>query len=386
MPIARVIATMGKAMVVLGLLILGFVAYELWGTGLHAQQAQSNLEDEYFARLDGLRSAAEGEDVDRPPTTDDGAQEPQDPFLDPDVLARLAELPPAAEGEPIGRIEIPDIGLDWWMVEGTDLSYLRDGPGHFLSTPMPGQRGNAALAGHRTTYGAPFHNIDRLEPGDEITVSTVQGKFVYEVVPIPMVDGEARWQPPPATIVLGPDDPPNSPSTTTTAPTTTTPPAAGAGDTPYVPRGAAADVDPAEVDSYAGHFIIGPNDTEILADYGDDRLTLMACHPKYSARQRIVVSARLIGPAAPTTEHPTAEHPDELPDTEAEPLLDDGGDPSARTPMVLWGLAAALVAIVASVLGRRWRRWPVYLVATPLFLGALWSFYANLDALLPAAL
>lgn len=362
-------------MVALGLLILGFVAYELWGTSLHTSQAQSSLEDQYFERLAALEAAAEP--VAAGPTTEPpDAPEPEavDPFLDPAVLARLAELPPPEGGDPIGRIEIPAIGIDWWMVEGTDLSYLRDGPGHFVETAMPGQPGNAALAGHRTTYGAPFHNIDRLQIGDEITVSTVQGKFVYEVMPIPIVDGEAQWRPPPRVLELGPDG----------DATALVDGESAQGPTPTV-------APPVEPEGYAPHFIVGPNDGEILADYGDDRLTLMACHPKYSARERIVVSARLVGPAAPPTPRATPPAP-----ATDRPLTDtgegggadllEGGDPSARTPMVLWGLLAALVVVVAHQVGKRWRRWPAYVVACPLFLAALWSFYANLDALLPAAL
>ena len=55
------------------------------------------------------------------------------------------------------------------MVEGVSLADLKKGPGHYPETPLPGQEGNAAIAGHRTTYGAPFHRLDELKPGDEIT-------------------------------------------------------------------------------------------------------------------------------------------------------------------------------------------------------------------------
>ncbi|MFM8971210.1 MAG: class E sortase, partial [Actinomycetota bacterium] len=55
------------------------------------------------------------------------------------------------------------------------------GPGHYPGTPFPGSRGNAAIAGHRTTYGAPFHNVDKLKPGDRIIIETFAGRFVYQV-------------------------------------------------------------------------------------------------------------------------------------------------------------------------------------------------------------
>ena len=76
---------------------------------------------------------------------------------------------------------IPAIGVDKIVVEGVSLADLKKGPGHYPETPLPGQEGNAAIAGHRTTYGAPFNRLDELEPGDEITVTTVQGEFTYEV-------------------------------------------------------------------------------------------------------------------------------------------------------------------------------------------------------------
>ena len=59
------------------------------------------------------------------------------------------------------------------------LPDLKKGPGHYPESPLPGQEGNAAIAGHRTTYGAPFNRIDELEPGDEIHVETIQGSFTY---------------------------------------------------------------------------------------------------------------------------------------------------------------------------------------------------------------
>ena len=72
-------------------------------------------------------------------------------------------------------IHIPKIGLDRAVVQGVGVPDLRKGPGHYPDSPMPGQLGNAAIAGHRTTYGAPFNRIDELAPGDEITIVTVVG-------------------------------------------------------------------------------------------------------------------------------------------------------------------------------------------------------------------
>ena len=84
-------------------------------------------------------------------------------------------------GDAIGRIEIPAIGVKDYVVEGTDLENLRKGPGHYPETPLPGDRGTVAIAGHRTTYGAPFRSIDELDRGQEIAVDMPYGRYVYRV-------------------------------------------------------------------------------------------------------------------------------------------------------------------------------------------------------------
>ena len=75
------------------------------------------------------------------------------------------------DGDPLGRIRIPRIGVDEVFVQGTGTADLRQGPGHYPDTPLPGQRGTVAIAGHRTTYGAPFHDVDDLRRGDAIVLS-----------------------------------------------------------------------------------------------------------------------------------------------------------------------------------------------------------------------
>ena len=71
----------------------------------------------------------------------------------------------------MARLVIPRIGLDMVVVEGTDTADLREGPGHYPTTPLPGQPGNVAIAGHRTTYAHPFYNLNELSPGDVIELS-----------------------------------------------------------------------------------------------------------------------------------------------------------------------------------------------------------------------
>lgn len=137
-------------------------------------------------------------------------------------------------GDPLGRIRIPKIGLSEVFVEGTEAGDLRKGPGHYPATPLPGQRGTIGIAGHRTTYGAPFHDVDDLRAGDRIELAMPYGRFIYRV---------ERTR------------------------------------------------------------IVPPTATEVTDRVGYDRLVLSACHPLYSAAQRIVVFARLEraearGPAA----------------------------------------------------------------------------------------
>jgi sortase A len=138
-------------------------------------------------------------------------------------LAREARSS-AEEGEPIGRIEIPQIGADFVVVEGTDPATLRKGPGHYPDTTFPGLRGTVAIAGHRTTYGAPFRKVDDLGRGDEIVVTMPYGRFTYDVQETKIVKPTALW---------------------------------------------------------------------VTRDVGYDRLVLSACHPMYSAAERIIVFARL---------------------------------------------------------------------------------------------
>ena len=86
-----------------------------------------------------------------------------------------------SDGSVVGSISIPKIGLNMAFVQGTSESDLIEGPGHYLGTALPGQSGNVAIAGHRTTYGAPFYNLDMLSLGDRIVLTTHTGQFTYVV-------------------------------------------------------------------------------------------------------------------------------------------------------------------------------------------------------------
>lgn len=130
-------------------------------------------------------------------------------------------------GDSLTRVVIPDIDVDVVVVEGTTASALRAGAGHYPNTPLPCEIGNVAIAGHRTTYGRPFHNVDLLEPGMEITLQTPIGSCTYEVSQEP--------------------------------------------------------------------FAVGPKQIEVVANTPNEAtLTLTTCHPKGSARQRLIIKATLV--------------------------------------------------------------------------------------------
>jgi sortase A len=129
------------------------------------------------------------------------------------------------DGDAVGRLRIDRIGLSSVVLEGTNADDLRRGPGHYPGTPLPGQSGTVAIAGHRTTYGAPFRKIDKVRSGDDIVVTMPYGRFTYRV---------ERTR------------------------------------------------------------IVKPTDVWVVDKRSFDRLVLTACHPLYSAAERIVVFARLV--------------------------------------------------------------------------------------------
>jgi len=95
----------------------------------------------------------------------------------------------AKTGEAIGRIEIPEMGdLSAVVVQGTDTGSLQKGPGHYPETAFPGQGRTIGIAGHRTTYGAPFRHVDSVEEGDEVTLEMPYATFTYEVEKTEIVD------------------------------------------------------------------------------------------------------------------------------------------------------------------------------------------------------
>ncbi len=143
----------GRVLIALGLLLLSFVAYQLWGTGIAESRAQNTL-------------ASEFETVVQNPTI---------------------QTTTPLYGDVISRIRIPSIEVDKFVVAGVDAQSLQKGPGLFPGSPLAGQLGNVAITGHRTTYGAPFSRINEITVGDEIIVQTSEGDFTYIVNAEPFV-------------------------------------------------------------------------------------------------------------------------------------------------------------------------------------------------------
>ena len=96
--------------------------------------------------------------------------------------------PQMKQGDAIGRIQINRIDLNIVVVQGTDTASLQKGPGHYRATPIPGQAGTVAIAGHRTTYLAPFRKINEIQDGDEIRIEMPYAAFTYTVVKHEVVD------------------------------------------------------------------------------------------------------------------------------------------------------------------------------------------------------
>jgi sortase A len=169
-PLVRAVGVVGTIFIVGGLLVAGFAVYLLWGTGIRTHQQQHDLKSQFARELAAIAPTTTAPPASAASSTTTTTTTPPPPV---DLNPRL--------GEAMAHIEIPSIGVDWIAVEGTGLDQLAKGPGHYKGTPFPGQPGNVAFAGHRTTHGAPFNRVDELKPGDQIVFTTIQGRFVYSV-------------------------------------------------------------------------------------------------------------------------------------------------------------------------------------------------------------
>jgi sortase A len=126
------------------------------------------------------------------------AQDKRAVASDKDVRRRLGKLARLQDkrtktGDPIGRIRLLRLHKSFVVVEGTDIDSLRKGPGHYPKTPLPGEGGTVAVAGHRTTYLAPFRSVDKFKPRDQIVMDMPYGRFTYSVDRVKIVPPTATW-------------------------------------------------------------------------------------------------------------------------------------------------------------------------------------------------
>jgi len=144
-----------------GVIIILFAAWQVWGTSIAQHQAQQSLKAQFKAHVKAPAPATPG------------------PVQ---LVSASVQEPVPPEGSVVAHLQIPAIGVDQYVVEGVAEGDLAKGPGHYAGTSMPGQAGNVAIAGHRTTYGAPFYSLSKLSPGDPITLTTDSGETLDYVV------------------------------------------------------------------------------------------------------------------------------------------------------------------------------------------------------------
>ncbi|MHC1559725.1 class E sortase [Actinomycetospora sp. C-140] len=233
-PTTRRLRWAGEILVTLGVVLVLFVVYEVWVTNWLTEDRQQAASQQLAQQWAGA-----------PPATSST----------PGPVA----TPPAAEGAPTARLTIPSLGPghSWVVVEGTTQDDLRTGPGHYQGSAQPGLPGNFAVAGHRVGRGAPFNDLGELASCAPLVVETAQGWAVYRV--LPHAEEVAGW-------------------------------ATGRGRDPRC-QGLAP------IDGAPGQEIVSPREVGVIAPVPHrpgapavaPMITLTTCHPKFSARQRLVV-------------------------------------------------------------------------------------------------
>ena len=233
-------------------MVAGYAAWQLWGTDSYEANAQAALLEVYEAADPAPPPSGESDTEPAAPAA--ASEPPDDAVSDDDVTDDDGLLPGGVDavlmaarfpdsGDALAFLEIPGIDLTRFVMRDVTVGDLRRGPGHYRGTVRPGFDGNTAIAGHRTTYGAPFGRVDELEPGDQIVVSTKEGRFTYKVMD-------------PNVAYPGYEEQIN--------------------------------------EIGLGFVVVDPDDTWIIGDFGDSRITLTSCHPELTSRNRIVVTAQLV--------------------------------------------------------------------------------------------
>jgi sortase A len=187
-PMRRLLHVLSIALITAGVVVLADVgitlAYQEPLSSIYSSIKQSEKASQLKSIESDFLSQADVRSIKR-------AKKEKNPQVLKANIAQLAQrlVDESEPGDALGRIEAPGMdGLNMVFVQGTDESSLELGPGHYPETAMPGQGKTIAIAGHRTTYLAPFRHIDSLKPGEKITLKMPYGTFIYSVQKSEIVD------------------------------------------------------------------------------------------------------------------------------------------------------------------------------------------------------
>lgn len=424
----------GKVLICTGLLMFGFVAYQLWGTGIEYARAQNRLDGRFeelmeangvdpgFNPFESPALSTTAAPTTSPPST--ASSSPEEPSTT--AAAETTTLAPTTTSAPttavpqildwsyveeeqfVGQLWIPSIGIEGSnaqnVVQGVGATDLQDGPGHYPDTPFPGELGNAAIAGHRTTYGAPFHDLPDMEIGDPIAFLLPDGRvYTYRMIDSLTVNPEDSW-------VVATTDPTRALLTLTTCTPVNTAQQRYVVIAEFVP----------EMSSPVGAFVPrNGSGVSVLPGQDEGDAAPAATTDPVLATEPATTVAATTEPAASATTAEFVDDPvvstsppatDATPETTASGAVPGDGDSTgslgeatndsedafsshwfddrAAFPQVaLWGAIATAVVVAAYLLAKRLRNtWIGLAVGVVPFLVTLYFFYQNVNRLLPAAL
>ena len=286
------VSLLSTVVTLLGIVVISFVVYQLLVTSLTTSRQQRELAAQMREKLTLAKAIIAA------------TPENEEPALG---------LENAAAGDPIAVLRIPALGVERVVVEGTGSGETELGPGHHRGSSRPGWPGNALILGRRTTYGHPFRDLNKLSKGDDLVVTTQQGRFVYVV-------------------------------------------------------------------DRVGVLLKGEPDVTARVIGRKPTLTLATAHPPYRASERLLVEATLKGNPVDVPsgyEHPSDLRPDE-----------SGVDRDSRAwaGVLGWGQLLLIAVAAAALLYRRYPRWTVWLLTTPVVVALSFLTFESITRLLPSTL
>jgi sortase (surface protein transpeptidase) len=258
---SKVVRSVGELCLTAGLVVLLFVVYEVYVTNIFSAQKQSTATQALNNEWDTVGTA-------------------RDAHYN------------VTEGQGIAKMFIPALGVDYQftVIEGTNAADLAIGPGHYNGTALPGQPGDFAVAGHRVGEGAPFNDLDLVQPCDSIVVETQGDWYVYRM--LPLIGQRSNWNPASNPLCNGPD-----------------------GDAKVVPL-------TGEYSQTNGQEIVLPTEGDVIAPVSHypytnlssgqevSLMTMTTCHPKFSDKQRMILHAVLVKDWQKDPSHPNYTPPE----------------------------------------------------------------------------